>query len=251
MSTVVKFDVTVTPLNKVRKIHLYLPTGYELSQDHYPVLYMYDGHNLYFDADATYGKSWGLKDYLDHCPQPFICVGIECGHEGDERLSEYCPFDLAKSPWGELKGNGTPFMKWLVNELKPMIDERFRTIPDRDHTFIGGSSMGGLMALYSVIHYNNVFSKAACVSSAISYCYYQLEREINKAYLNPNTKVYMSWGSQEMGGHLAKGSWVNLHISHMLTERGVNTYPNLVVDGRHCEADWEKEVPVFMEYLWK
>ena len=70
-------------------------------------------------------------------------------------------------------------MDWVVNELKPMIDQKYRTIPFRECTGIGGSSMGGLMAFYTVIHYNQLFSKAACLSPALSLCIHQLQEEMN------------------------------------------------------------------------
>ena len=89
---VYKFDVTITPFGLDRTVHLYLPQGYEQSDGRYPVLYFYDGHNLFSDADATYGKSWGLGDYLDRCGKGFIAVGVECNHEGNGRLIEYYPF---------------------------------------------------------------------------------------------------------------------------------------------------------------
>jgi len=248
-----KFDVTITPLKKRRTIHLYLPKGYESTTERYPVIYMYDGHNLYRDEDATYGKSWGFEDFLDHYEKPFIMVGMECDHEGENRLSEYCPYCLRESQFGALNGYGETFMDWVIKELKPMIDTQYRTMPFRECTMIGGASMGGLMAFYSVIKYNEYISKAACLSSSISLCEKELRQEIASSTLNPDTRVYMSWGSKECRGKAGMESAYRRHseLAGMLALQKVRTKLNPVAGGRHCEADWEKQIPEFMDYLWK
>ena len=92
-----KFEVLITPFSLKRMIHVYLPDDYYNHQESYPVMYMFDGHNLFNDQDATYGKSWGLKDFMDSYDKKMIIVGIECNHEGNQRLSEYCPYDLENS----------------------------------------------------------------------------------------------------------------------------------------------------------
>jgi len=248
-----KLNLKITPLEKWRTIHLYLPKDYENSEERYPVLYMYDGHNLFEDSDATYGKSWGLGRFLDSYDKHFLVVGIECDHEGNNRLCEYFPYVLESSPLGPIKGYGDVLMDWVIRELKPLIDGQYRTIPFRECTMIGGSSMGGLMALYSVIKYNRFFSKAACLSSAISWSIDQLEHEITSSDLSPDTRIYFSWGTKEFQSINALEGAQNQHhrLMKMLKESNVKTYLNQVNGGRHCEEDWEKEIPVFMDFLWK
>ena len=63
-----------------RMLHIYLPDDYDESDERYPVMYMFDGHNLFYDSDATYGKSWGMKDFLDSWDKKIIIVGAECSH---------------------------------------------------------------------------------------------------------------------------------------------------------------------------
>lgn len=248
-----KYEVFITPLQKRRRIHVYLPDQYDQSQERYPVLYMYDGHNLFYDEDATYGKSWGFAHFLENYDKPFIMVGIECDHEGNNRLNEYCPYELPNSYLGDIHGIGGIFMDWLCDELKPFIDSHYRTYPSRECTMIGGSSMGGLMALYSVVKYNHIFSKAACLSSAIGICMKELTAEIETASLDPDTKVYLDWGSDESRNKLglAYATSNNLTLSHLLNLRSVQTYPRVIINGKHNEATWEKQIPIFMDYLWK
>ncbi len=79
------------PAGADRRLHIWLPEGYENSEERYPVMYFFDGHNLFSDSMATYGKSWGLAGFLSRWHRQMIIVGIECSHEGNERLIEYCP----------------------------------------------------------------------------------------------------------------------------------------------------------------
>ena len=74
-----------------RRLHIYLPDDYNESEERYPVMYMFDGHNLFYNSDATYGKSWGMKEFLDRWGKKIIVVGLECAHTGNDRLREYCP----------------------------------------------------------------------------------------------------------------------------------------------------------------
>lgn len=245
-----KFDVTITPFGLPRTVHLYLPAGYEKTAERYPVLYFYDGHNLFSDEDATYGKSWGLGDYLDRCGKGFIAVGVECNHEGNGRLVEYYPF--GEPVFGAERGLGDVYMRWVVEELKPYIDSHYRTLPGRESAMIGGSSMGGLMAAYSVIRHNDVFSKAACLSSSISLCMPQLLNLLEECPIESGTRVYLDWGGREAGNleGLIRMTDCNLTLAHRLAERDADVYPRIIPDGEHCEASWERQIPVFMSYLW-
>jgi len=247
---VVKKTVTITPFNLKRKVHIYLPRGYKNSDKRYQVLYMYDGHNLFYDSDATYGKCWGIKDYLDKTRKELIVVGVECNHEGNDRLCEYSPYSFNDRYWGKVDGRGKPFMDWLVYELKPWIDENYRTLPDRDNTGIAGSSMGGLMSVYSIAAYNDTFSKAACLSSFVHKNFSTLVKETDVP-MN-NTKVYLSWEAKEFRNRpqLAKGTQYNLILANQMIKNGATLYLNQPLNGYHNEESWEREVPVFMEFLF-
>ena len=250
---VIKEMVHITPYHLDRMLHIYLPDDYEESEARYPVMYMYDGHNLFYNEDATYGKSWGLQEFMRQWENQLIIVGIECNHEGNKRLEEFSPYDFRDFDGQRIHGTGKVFMQWVVDELKPLIDTHFRTKPEREHTGIGGSSMGGLMAYYTVVAHNDVFSKAACLSSAVGFCYDAMREELTSAGpLLPDTRVYMSWGSKESGRKpgLVKYTCTNLEFSHLLVERGAVTYPYLQAFGGHCEADWEKQNAIYMPFLW-
>jgi len=134
---------------KKRNAYVYIPdAAFENPEERYPVLYMFDGHNVFFDEDATYGKSWGMKEFLDYTEIPMIVAAVECNHHPDNgRLSEYSPYTFRDHYFGHVTGRGRTTMEWMVNTFKPYIDRHYPTLPDREHTFICGSSMGGLMSL--------------------------------------------------------------------------------------------------------
>ena len=156
---IIKRDFTYPLKNASRPLHIWLPDDYYDCFDYYPVMYFFDGHNLFLDEDATYGKSWGMKEFLEHWGKRMIVVGIECGHEGYERLSEYLPYPAKTgSHFDKFKPLGDETMRWILEDIKPFIDREYRTVPFRECTAIGGSSMGGIMALYAAVHYNRWFS---------------------------------------------------------------------------------------------
>ena len=249
---IIKQDFNYTPKGSNRPLHIYLPDDYYQSDERYPVMYFFDGHNMFSDSDATYGKSWGMADFMKFWYKKMIIVGFECGHDGNERLSEYCPYDCNSKFAGYIHGMGDDTMKWIVNEIKPYIDGNFRTYSHREATGIGGSSMGGLMALYAGVKYNDIFSKAACLSSAILMCMKPLKTDIARSKINSDSKFYISWGSEESGGHWETyTAKCNSEISKLLENKDAQTKLLLQYGGHHCEADWEKQVPIFMNYFWK
>ena len=141
-----KWSVSYPAVNgtEQRRVYVYLPTMYEADPDRrYPVLYMFDGQNVFFDEDATFGKSWGVADYLDYTDTPLIVAAVECNAgANNERLVEYSPYRFDDPQFGHFDGTGQATMSWYIHRFKPFIDRNFRTLPDREHTFIGGSSTG-------------------------------------------------------------------------------------------------------------
>lgn len=254
---IIKRDILFTPTATSRTLHIYLPESYYTGDELYPVMYFFDGHNLFEDADATFGKSWGLKQFLEKWPKDMIIVGIECSHEGNDRLREYCPYTFHGNFWGgTLEGTGRETLQWIVSELKPVIDHEYRTWPHREATGIAGSSMGGLMSLYGAVCFNDWFSKAACVSSTISPCMTPLRRDIRKSQIDQDTRIYLSFGTEEAFRRDPQDplksltARQNLTIQDDLEKRGVITDFYCQIGGRHSEASWEQQIPRFMNFLW-
>ncbi len=247
-----RWKIPVRPITgrEPRTVYVYLPAAAEADPGaRFPVLYMFDGHNVFFDKDATYGKSWGMGDYLDAADTPLIVVAVDCNHRPPNgRLSEYSPFSFDDREFGHVPGRGRRFMDWLVGTLKPLIDRRYPTLPEREHTFIAGSSMGGLMSLYAVSAYNRVFSRAAALSPSVWLVRGRMTQLIRQCEFAPDTVVYMDYGSREMGNHRGMLRCF-MQTADALLEKNVMLTSRIVPGGEHCEACWEEQIPFFMRVL--
>ena len=246
-----KWDITIPQLSgdQTRRAYVYLPESYDEDPERrYPVMYFFDGHNVFFDEDATFGTSWGMDAYMESSGKELILVGIECNREGNGRLEEYSPFTFENSELGRIKGRGKQYMHWLNNEQKPHTDGNFRTLPDRENTLIAGSSMGGLMALYAVTTFNQVFQRAACLSPSLWVAPGKMLEMIARAHIRRDTCIYLDYGEKEMFNHAANAEAL-FSTSHLLMTKRVNLTFRIVPGGSHCEASWAKQVPIFMECL--
>ena len=248
---VIEWDVTIPKLSgdKTRKAYIFLPEYYEEDElRRYPVLYMFDGHNIFYDAVSAFGKSWNMTSYLLWTRKPLIVVAVECNKRGNNRLKEYSPTSFSDPKYGNIRGRGRTYMDWLVKELKPKVDESFRTMPDRAHTIIAGSSMGGLMSLYAATAYNRYFSRAACLSPSLWTNPQKLAELIGRAKIAPDTTIYMDYGSEELSNHPVQKKAL-MDMSQLLLKKNVNLAFRIIPGGNHSEASWEKQIPIFMDCL--
>ena len=251
MHMVLKRALSIPSLSgeKTRRLYIFLPEDYEKDASaRYPVMYMFDGHNVFFDEDATFGKSWGMNEYMLRTKKQLIIVAVECNTQGHKRLEEYSPVDFAYPPAGQIKGIGKTYMDWLVKELKKAIDAEFRTMADREHTYIAGSSMGGLMALYAAVTYTDVFSKAACLSPSLWIAPEKVKSILNGAGDLSGSVVYIDYGSEEMKNH-CESKQALLSAVSALCLKEANVSFRIIPGGTHSEASWERQIPVFMECL--
>ena len=245
---VIKWDVTIPRLTgeRPRKVYVCLPESYEEEPERrYPVMYMFDGHHVFFDEDATFGKSWGMARYIEESGKDLIVVGVECNHEGNGRLQEYSPINFENATLGKIKAKGSIYMNWMVNTLKPYIDSHYPTLTDREHTSLAGSSMGGLMALYGVCDYNDVFRKAACISPSFWVSKDKVVDMVSKADIATDSCVYINYGSVELPNHTTSSEAL-ISVARMLLTRRVNVALKIVPGGAHNESSWEMQIPVFM-----
>jgi len=154
----------IPQLNRIRRVIAYLPTDYFLSSKRYPVLYMQDGQNI-FDTWETISGEWNVDDALDSFfnehGKSAIVIGIDNG--GRKRIDEYAPWINDEEGGGE----GSAYAAFLAETLKPFIDKNLRTLPDREHTGIIGSSMGGLISLFTALKYQDLFGAAAIFSPSL------------------------------------------------------------------------------------
>jgi predicted alpha/beta superfamily hydrolase len=238
-------------LGRERTLRLYLPPSYESSPARrYPVIYMHDAQNLFDEATSSFGSEWGVDETLDEFARTrgfeAIVVGID--HGGDERIHELSPWTNPK--YGAARGE--QYMAFVVDTVKPFVDAHYRTLPDREHTAIAGSSLGGLMTHYALLAYPQVFGKAAIFSPSYWYS--------NEVYAQtaahpwrPDTRAYVY-----IGGH--EGDESQADVERMLTlllppcdpacrPRPRITY-HVVPDAKHDERAWRAEFPRAVAWLF-
>lgn len=249
---IIKYDLYSHYLNRQVFLHMYLPDDYMSSQKQYPVLYMFDGHNLFFDEDATYGRSWRLLNHLYALDQEIIVCGMECSHEGTERLSEYAPMSFYDPEFGgNIEGKGELTMKFLVRELKPYVDAHFPSLKDRKHTWIAGSSCGGIMAMYALVSCSGTFSRAAALSPYLTPSISGMLHLIEGSRIHKGSSMYISWGAREgfTAHEFVAETDAVMRCANILLRKGVRLEFNVKPWGLHNEASWEAEADQFLPFL--
>ena len=177
-------------------------------------------------------------------------MGIECSDQDLQRVHEYCPYRIHSGIYGDVRGRGDATVGWIVNELKPHIDRTYRTYPFREATAIAGYSMGGMLALFTVLRYNRWFSKAAVISPSIVPAMDAFRAEV-RDQLSPDTRIFFSWGTAEYAQDYNNlvASCI-LELEKEVQKQGVQTYLFCQDGGQHNEASWEHQVPTWMHFLW-
>ncbi|BFM10080.1 hypothetical protein R50072_02330 [Simiduia litorea] len=159
----IQTPMPMTKLMRDRQLRIYLPPDYEHSTQRYPVVYMHDGQNL-FDTASAYAGEWGIDESLNSLALThglnLIVVGIDNG--GDKRMTELNPFNHERFGAGE----GDAYLDFIVEQVKPWVDDNYRSLSSREYTAIMGSSMGGLISHYAAIRHADVFSKIGVFSPA-------------------------------------------------------------------------------------
>lgn len=158
---------------KNRLIRVYLPSTYDFDNPdkRFPVIYMMDGKNLFDDYTSFVGE-WGIDEIVEDFIKERICdgfivVGVDAPNENKGRTLEMSPDDIAtKDEYFKGKGYADIFGNYIFNVVKPDIDKTFHTLDDKQHTYVGGSSMGGLMSYYLATHFEKFINAALCFSPA-------------------------------------------------------------------------------------
>lgn len=158
-------EFPVPQLDTKRRVWIYLPPGYEGGRNRYPVLYLHDGQNV-FDAKTSYVGEWKVDETLETlCAQKKTAgaIVVAVDHGGSTRSAEYVPSGYGRDP----KYYGEKHAEFLAKTLKPWVDAHFRTLPDRLHTGVGGSSAGAFISFFTGTTYPGVFSKIGAFSFTV------------------------------------------------------------------------------------
>jgi len=232
-------------LGRTRKIWIYLPPDYVTSTFGYPVLYMHDGQNL-FDDSTSFAGEWHVDETLNDLAaggaKVPIVVGIENG--GDYRIAEYTPW--AHTVYGG--GDGDLYMEFIVETLKPYIDENYRTLPEREYTGIMGSSLGGLISHFGALNYQDVFSKAGIFSPSFwfSDSVWQFTRDAGH---QQQMRLYLMCGGSEGQGTINDMTDMQdslLAIGFPGEELSLTVIPG----GQHNETLWSSDFGAAYQWLF-
>ena len=227
-----------------RDLTVYLPPSYGRGERHYPVLYMQDGQNL-FDPKESFAGSWRVDIAMDHAAaRGFEGIAVGIRHAGDERLVEYNPFDDPDAG----PGRGREYVTYLAETIKPLVDARYRTIPDRGTTCVAGSSMGGLISLFAFLARPDVFGAAAAMSPSLWYAGRAILGAVKSAPFQPG-RIYLDVGRQEGEETLADAR----RLRDLLLAKGYRKGDQLryVEDraGGHEEAAWGRRLRAALPFL--
>ena len=236
-------DVWSPELGNRREVVVYLPPTYGGSR-RFPVVYMQDGQNL-FDPATAHAGDWGLLRALDALAaagHETIIVGVS--NAGEARIAEYSPFRDEKTGGGR----GDLYLAFLIETLKPMIDRRFRTRPERAHTGIAGSSMGGLISLYGFFRAPAAFGFAGALSPSLWFADGAIFPVIASAPFVPG-RMYVDVARREGDQHVTNVR----RFRDLMIAKGYHAGRDFLIvedpDGGHDEASWGRRFPTALAFL--
>lgn len=266
---------------EVRNVDVWLPDGYS-SRNKYPVVYMQDGQML-FDSTTTWNhKDWGVDDAAgklirEKKVRPFIVVGI--WNTGAKRHIEYfpqkpfesMPKERQDSIFKASRKNGhsifstdkiqsDDYLKFIVTEVKPFMDRTFSVLSDQSNTFIAGSSMGALIAMYAICEYPNVFGGAACLSTHWPGIFTMDNNPIPGAFIdylkdhlpNPkNHRLYFDYGTETLDALYAPLQKKADEIIKAKGYTGTNWVTKEFKGADHSENAWQQRLHIPLEFLLK
>jgi len=263
-----------------RNVDVWLPDSYS-DKEKYAVLFMHDGQML-FDAETTWNKqAWEMDETAGKLnaegeTKKFIVVGI--WNNGQKRHFEYFPQKAFRKLSAEekefvsnslkLKGRinetfnpiSDNYLKFIVTELKPFIDIHFSTLKDKDNTFIAGSSMGGLISMYAICEYPDVFGAAACLSTHWTGIFQIDNNPVPQAFYdylksnlpNPkNHKIYFDFGDQTLDSLYPT---LQKQVDIIMTEKGFtnkNWITKFFPGKDHSEKSWAERLNIPLKFVLK
>lgn len=261
MCRMVVHEVEFKQMNTQKVIRVLLPDSYDKdSETTYPVLYMQDGQNLIDGISTFCEQSWRIDVTLDRCAGTpygeFIVVGID--NAGEYRFDEYSPWKCkALDPSVKnIGGKGSEYADFLVDTVVPFIGKTYRVQNDREHTAIAGSSMGGVISLYTGVRYSEVFGAIGAFSTASWTAQEEMFTFLEQSDISMQQKFFLSVGTNEghieQMGNLADCYVNDFHkIKEILTNKGVpNDHMLAILDegASHREQYWSKLFPQFVKF---
>jgi predicted alpha/beta superfamily hydrolase len=243
-------------LGNRRDVLVYLPPGYRrFSGQRYPVLYLHDGQNVFDAATAFAGVEWGVDETAErlirkHAIEPLIIVAV--ANLGEERIHEYAPtpgvIETKAKRKKRSRGLARVYGQFLIEELKPYIDKKYRTKREAEFTGLGGSSLGGLVTLAIGILFPVVFGRLIVMSPSIWWDDFAIYRLVDMIEQKPLLKIWLDTGTAEPGWEQAR------LLRDRLIEKGWRLNVNLnyleAKGADHSESAWAERVEPALRFLF-
>jgi predicted alpha/beta superfamily hydrolase len=234
-----------------RDIVVYLPAMYlNDPARRFPVFYLHDGQNL-MDGRTSYVAyhTWRAHTTADALAEsgeiePIILVGID--NTGVRRMAEYTPTRDPRLGGGA----GEIYARLLIEELKPLIDSTFRTLPDAADTALGGSSLGGLISLALGLTHPDVFGRIAALSPSVWWNQRSILNLVRDARPNPRPRIWLDMGTAEGLRHLRDTDLLHHRLQVRGWKEGVDLTYLRVPDARHEEDAWAARFDKVLRFLF-
>ena len=241
-----------------RQLRVWLPPGYSSPQNdgrRYPVLYLTDGQNLFDPATAFAGIDWHVGESLtrlidESLVPPIIVVGID--NATIERIREFLPYKALYPPVPKPLGKRYP--DFLIDEIMPFIQRTYRIARGAKNTGLGGSSLGALIALYTVIARPGTFGKLLLESPSLFVSNRQLLKD-SRAVTTWPQRIFLGVGTQESGQQERDQRIVDdvralAHTFHLAGLREKRVRAEIQKGATHCEAAWADRFPRAATFLF-
>lgn len=243
-------------LGNRRDVLVYLPAGYRrFARNRYPVLYLQDGQNVFDAATAFSHVEWSVDETAQNLIrrkliEPLIIVAID--NAGEDRIHEYAPtrgiIDTHDKRKRRSKGLGKKYGEFLVRELKPYIDKKYRTRPEAEFTGLGGSSLGGLLTMSLGVWFPHVFRRLIVMSPSVWWDNEVIVKMVEDLDDKLPLKIWLDTGTHEQGWERAQ------HLRDALVEKGWKLFGDLqyleIAGGDHSEGAWAARVDPALRYLF-
>lgn len=255
-------DLELPGLGRRAEVSVWLPPGYDTSEERYPVVYLHDGHNVFDPATSHTGATWRgdrAASWAVEQGRPAILVAVPCSPT--RRAEEYTP--VAYPEYGG--GEADTYLHFLIQELKPAVDRLLRTRPGPEDTVVAGSSLGGLLSLYAWAQCEDVFGSAGVFSPAFWWAEQHLHEHLvfhleRHAASSPEPgeagarrrRVYLDVGGREDPEHPDRQqAYVRdaEHFAATLRSAGVDLRYLFDSTAEHSEDAWAERLPAALTWL--